>query len=228
MDGISGRFSFLHRLILLLTFKVWLSLFLLENPLLSGIDPSCFSYFVKMCSSLLEIPDNILNKCIRAHISPLRINGLLLKHAKNVTCRRVLEATTRPFLRIECQFSMWEPLKHGSGVGNGKGRKSVRRHDASGSSEFPSYIFKWLICQLVATSVFSSPSVPGDRLGPPFLTAILTERRRCFQRASWQLWSWTLWLVGCWGGGTGVECAWTSVAVTQRNNKWCHVDVLPA
>lgn len=89
----------------------------------------CFGYFVKMYLSFLEIPYTTLNKCFKVHISTLRRNVLLLlggkKACKSLTCRRVLEATTRPFLRIECQFSMWEPLKHRRGEGKGKSRKSM-------------------------------------------------------------------------------------------------------
>lgn len=91
----------------------------------------CFSYFVKMYLLFLEIPYTTLNKCLKVHISTLRRNVLLLlggggeKARKSLTCRRVLEATTRPFLRIECQFSMWEPLKHRRGEGKGKARKSM-------------------------------------------------------------------------------------------------------
>ena len=44
----------------------------------------------------------------------------LVKACRKFTCSRVLEATTRPFLRMECQFSMCEPLKHRGGEGKSK------------------------------------------------------------------------------------------------------------
>lgn len=71
----------------------------------------CFSYFVKMYLLFLEIPYTTLNKCLKVHISTFKKKcappmGGGREACKSLTCRRVLEATTRPFLRIECQFSM--------------------------------------------------------------------------------------------------------------------------